>query len=144
MALPRLGAAIAAAPIDVAFTGVGENGHLAFNDPPADFDTEAPFLVVELDEACRRQQVGEGWFPTLADVPRHAVTMSVRQILKAREIVCLVSGRRKRAAVAACFGDVPVRPLAPASILREHEATTIYLDREAASGLTPPQLARWH
>jgi glucosamine-6-phosphate deaminase len=133
--LPRIGAAIASAPIDVAFAGVGENGHLAFNDPPADFETQAPFLIVSLDEACRRQQVGEGWFGTLDEVPTQAITMSVRQILKAQAIVCLVSGARKAHAVAACFGDEAIRPSAPASILRQHAGTVVYLDRAAASGL---------
>src|SRR5262249_21933321 len=66
----EVGEAIRVAPIDVALVGIGENGHLAFNDPPADFDTSAPYIVVTLDEACRRQQVGEGWFATIADVPR--------------------------------------------------------------------------
>ncbi len=85
----RVGEEITAAPIDVAFIGIGENGHLAFNDPPADFETDEPYIVVDLDEACRRQQVGEGWFAGLDDVPRRAISMTVIQILKAREIVCV-------------------------------------------------------
>src|SRR6185295_16951362 len=92
------------APIDVAFVGVGENGHLAFNDPPADFETEQPYMVVELDEACRKQQLGEGWFKTLEEVPRRAISMSVKQILKAKQIICIVPDLRKAQAVAACFG----------------------------------------
>ena len=83
------GEALQSAPIDVAFVGVGENGHLAFNDPPADFETEEPYLIVALDDACRRQQLGEGWFATLEDVPRRAMSMSVRQILKAKKIICI-------------------------------------------------------
>src|SRR5207249_5207037 len=75
-----VGAELAGSPVDVAFVGVGENGHLAFNDPPADFDTEEPYLIVELDEACRRQQLGEGWFKSLSEVPQRAISMSVRQI----------------------------------------------------------------
>jgi glucosamine-6-phosphate deaminase len=90
-----VGQALRSAPIDIAFVGVGENGHLAFNDPPANFKTEAPYLVVTLDEACRRQQMGEGWFATLKDVPEHAISMSVRQILKAAEIICIVPDARK-------------------------------------------------
>jgi glucosamine-6-phosphate deaminase len=133
--------ALVAAPIDVAFVGIGENGHLAFNDPPADFDTEEPYLIVTLDEACRRQQLGEGWFPTLADVPQRAISMSVRQILKARKIICIVPDARKANAVKACFeGDVS--PLAPASILRTHPDTTVYLDRHSAALLNPATLMR--
>src|SRR5216684_9040806 len=84
----RVGRALASAPIDIEFLGIGENGHIAFNDPPADFETEEPYLIVNLDEACRRQQVGEGWFPTFEDVPKRAISMSCRQILKSAHIVC--------------------------------------------------------
>ncbi|MFN0110806.1 MAG: glucosamine-6-phosphate deaminase [Blastocatellia bacterium] len=131
-----VGALIAAAPIDVAFVGIGENGHLAFNDPPADFDTEEPYLIVNLDEACRRQQFGEGWFPTLEAVPTQAISMSIRQIMKAREIICIVPDTRKAAAVKACL-EGPVSPLAPASILQTHANTTVYLDQNSAALLTP-------
>lgn len=130
----RIGQELKAAPVDVTFVGIGENGHLAFNDPPADFETEQPYLIVELDEACRRQQVGEGWFATLADVPRQAISMSVRQILKAREIIAVAPEARKAAAVKACV-EGEVTPLAPASILRTHGNTTLYLDRDSASQL---------
>jgi len=128
----RVGALIARAPIDVAFVGIGENGHLAFNDPPADFVTEEPYLVVELDAACRRQQLGEGWFATLDDVPRRAISMSIRQILKAREILCIVPDARKAKAVSECL-EGAVSPLHPSSILQSHPATTIYLDRDSAA-----------
>jgi len=128
----RVGEAIAAAPVDVAFAGIGENGHLAFNDPPADFDTEEPFIVVDLDERGRQQQVGGGWFASLAEVPGTAITMSIRQILKARAILCLVSGARKAEAVKLCLeGDIG--PMAPASALRLHQNATVFLDREAAA-----------
>jgi glucosamine-6-phosphate deaminase len=130
----RVGALLARAPIDVAFVGIGENGHLAFNDPPADFETEEPYLVVELDEACRRQQLGEGWFAGLDDVPRRAISMSVRQILKAREILCVVPDARKAQAVQECL-EGEVSPLHPSSILQTHAATTVYLDRDSASFL---------
>src|SRR5215831_14810618 len=100
----EVGKALSAAAIDVAFVGIGENGHLAFNDPPADFETEEPYVIVELDDPCRLQQLGEGWFATLADVPRKAISMSVRQILKSREIICVVPDQRKAKAVAACLG----------------------------------------
>jgi glucosamine-6-phosphate deaminase len=131
-------AEIRKAPIDVAFAGVGENGHLAFNDPPADFETEESYIVVELDEACRRQQLGEGWFKSLDDVPRRALSMTVRQILKSKQIICIVPDARKAQAVAKCFGG-EISPLAPASILRTHENTFVYLDRDSA-GLLPPAL----
>ena len=131
----RVGQELNAAPVDVAFVGIGENGHLAFNDPPADFATEQPYLIVELDQACRRQQVGEGWFATLNDVPRQAISMSVRQILKAREIIAVAPEARKAAAVKACV-EGEITPLAPASILRTHGNTTLYLDKNSASQLT--------
>jgi glucosamine-6-phosphate deaminase len=132
----RVGREVLRAPIDVAFVGIGENGHLAFNDPPADFETERPYLIVALDEACRRQQVGEGWFASIIDVPSHAVSMSVRQILKSREIICVVPDARKAEAVRSCFeGDVA--PMAPASILRTHGNTVVYLDRDSAALLAP-------
>jgi glucosamine-6-phosphate deaminase len=130
----RVGALIAEHPIDVAFIGIGENAHLAFNDPPADFGAEEAYLVVELDEACRRQQLGEGWFPTLDDVPRQAISMSVRQILRSKQIVCTVPDERKAAAVRAAVQG-PVTPQCPASALQEHPNTTLYLDEPAASQL---------
>ena len=119
-------------PVDVALAGIGENGHLAFNDPPADFDTAAPYLVVTLDDRCRRQQVGEGWFARIADVPETAISMSVRQILAARSIVCVVPDSRKADAVRAAL-EGPVDPMTPASILRTHPDVTMYLDRASAS-----------
>lgn len=128
---------ITRAPIDVAFVGIGENGHLAFNDPPADFETEEPYLVVSLDQACRAQQVGEGWFSSVADVPPQAITISIPQLLKAREILCMVPDRRKAAAVKACL-EGPLSPDAPASALRAHPNTTIFLDVDSASLLGGP------
>ncbi len=128
----RLGQLIQKHPIDVAFIGIGENGHIAFNDPPADFTTEKPYIVVELDEACRRQQLGEGWFPTLDDVPRQAISMSVRQIMKSKRIICSVPDERKAKAVQGAV-EGPVTPERPASILQQHDQCTIYLDPPAAS-----------
>lgn len=125
-------------PIDVCFAGIGENGHLAFNDPPADFKTEEAYVVVELDEACRRQQMGEGWFASLNEVPRRAISMTVQQILKSKQIVCVVPDARKAEAVAKCFQG-EISPMAPASILRTHENAFIYLDKGSAK-LLPPQL----
>ena len=130
-----VGDALQSAPIDVALLGIGENGHLAFNDPPADFDTEKPYLVVTLDGACRRQQLDEGWFDSLADIPRQAISMGIRQILKTQEIVCAVPDARKAKAVAACC-EGEISPLAPASILRTHPNTTIYLDKSSAALLS--------
>jgi glucosamine-6-phosphate deaminase len=128
----RVGELISRQTIDAAFVGIGENGHLAFNDPPADFETEEPYLVVELDEECRNQQVGEGWFSTLDEVPRQAISMSIRQILKARRVICVVPERRKARAVRDCL-EFEISPMRPASILQQHPGTTIYLDKESAS-----------
>ena len=128
----RLGTLISEHMIDVAFVGIGENGHLAFNDPPADFDIEDPYLVVNLDEACRMQQVGEGWFRSPDDVPRQAISMSIRQIMKSRHILCVVPELRKARAVRDCC-ELEVSPSRPASVLREHEAALLYLDRYSAS-----------
>jgi glucosamine-6-phosphate deaminase len=132
----EIGCLLASAPIDVAFVGIGENGHLAFNDPPADFETEQPYLIVTLDEKCRRQQVGEGWFMSIDDVPSKAISMSVRQILKSREIIAVVPDSRKAEAVQRCV-EGEMSPYAPASILRTHAHTTLYLDGESAAQLTP-------
>ena len=119
---------LTAAPIDIAFVGIGENGHLAFNDPPADFQTEEPYIIVDLDEPCRRQQVGEGWFASLSEVPTRAISMTVRQILKAKEILVVVPDARKAQAVRSCF-EGESTPMAPASILRKHANTTVFLDK---------------
>ena len=137
-----IGAALAAAPIDVAFAGIGENGHLAFNDPPADFETEESYLIVNLDAACRRQQVGEGWFASIDEVPRQAISMSIRQILKTREILVVVPDARKANAVKACF-EGAISPLAPASILRRHDRAYVYLDRDSAALLSPQTVAHF-
>ncbi|TWT59333.1 glucosamine-6-phosphate deaminase [Rubinisphaera italica] len=128
----RVGKLLTEAPIDVAFVGIGENGHLAFNDPPADFETEQPYLVVDLDEACRRQQHGEGWFPTMDDVPTQALSMSVNQILKTNTIICSVPDERKAEAVKNSV-EGKVTPEVPASILQTHGDTTLFLDQAAAS-----------
>jgi glucosamine-6-phosphate deaminase len=121
------------APIDVLFAGIGENGHLAFNDPPADFVVEEPYIVVTLDDACRRQQVGEGWFHSIDDVPTTAVSMSIRQILKALEIIAVVPDSRKARAVRASLEN-PISPDVPATALRLHPRVTLYLDEAAATG----------
>ena len=138
--LNRLNRLLAATPIDVAFVGIGENGHLAFNDPPADLEVETPYIIVNLDEACRRQQFGEGWFKSLQDVPTRAISMSVKQIMKSGYIICTVPERRKAQAVKACL-EGEISPMFPASILRRHPHCFLVLDREAASELSPSTLS---
>ena len=120
--------------LDAAFVGMGENGRIAFNDPPADFDTEEPYLVVDLDQRCREQQIHEGWFGRLEDVPEEAISMSVRRILTSRQIICSVSGQRKAASVKAAV-DGEVTAQVPASILQQHDHCHLYLDGDAASEL---------
>ena len=134
--LREVGRELASAPIDIAFLGIGENAHIAFNDPPADFETEKPYIVVTLDEACRQQQVGEAWFSDISQVPKHAMSMSARQILKAKEILAVVPDKRKAQAVKASV-EGAISPMAPASILRRHPNATIYLDQASASLLAP-------
>ena len=129
----RVGALLQLAPVDLALVGIGENGHLAFNDPPADFEVNDPYIIVNLDEACRRQQVGEGWFPDLQAVPSQAISMSIRQIMRSRTILCTVPDQRKAQAVQ-CSLQGPVSPLCPASILQNHPDCTFFLD-EASSSL---------
>ena len=132
----RAGKQLASTPVDIAFLGIGENGHIAFNDPPADFETEEPYIIVNLDEACRRQQVGEAWFADISQVPKRAISMSARQILKAREILVVVPGPRKAEAVKLCL-EGAISPMAPASILRSHPDATVYLDTHSAALLSP-------
>jgi glucosamine-6-phosphate deaminase len=128
----RLNTLIARHPIDVAFVGIGENGHLAFNDPPADFHTSKAFIVVTIDERSRQQQFGEGWFKTLAEVPRTAITITCPQIMLSKAIICAVPDRRKAEAVKATL-ESPVSPQVPATIMRNHKAAYVFLDRESAS-----------
>lgn len=137
----EVGRELASALVDVAFVGIGENGHMAFNDPPANFETEEPFLVVNLDEACRRQSVGEGWYKDLSEVPKQAISMSVRQVMKANEIIAVVPDSRKAQAVKACF-DGEISPMAPSSILRRHPRATVYLDVHSAALLNPLTIAK--
>jgi len=134
-AIRQVGGELRVRPANLAFAGIGENGHLAFNDPPANFETEEPYLVVELDEACRRQQMEEGWFSTIADVPARAISMSIRQILKSEEIIAIVPDARKSQAVKMCL-EGEISAMAPASVLRTHPKATIYLDTESASLLS--------
>ena len=130
--LRSVGGKLASAPIDVTFAGIGENGHLAFNDPPADFTTAEPYILVSLDEACRRQQVGEGWFASIDDVPTRAISMSIQQMMKARELLVIVPDARKAAAVKATL-EGEIRPEVPASIIRNHPNVRLFLDEPAAA-----------
>jgi len=132
----KIGAELQSKPVDILFAGIGENGHLAFNDPPADFQVTDPYLIVDLNEECRRQQVNEGWFSNLTDVPGKAISMSVRQILRSNEIIVVVPDTRKARAVKACL-EGEISPMMPASILRNHPNTTIYLDEDSAALLNP-------
>ena len=127
----RLNEIISEKEIDAAFVGIGENGHLAFNDPPADFNTEEPYTLVELDEACRRQQLGEGWFNSLKEVPHKAISMSIKQIMKSRNIICTVPDTRKAQAIKNCL-EKDISPYYPASILRKHQSVFLFLDKDSA------------
>ncbi|MDH4238927.1 MAG: glucosamine-6-phosphate deaminase [Phycisphaerae bacterium] len=131
----RLGDIIIKHPIDVALIGIGENGHLAFNDPPADFETEESYIIVELDEKCRAQQMGEGWFKTLEQVPRRAISMSIRQIMKSACLIVSVPEKRKAEAVKNAL-ERKVTNICPASILQKHKNCSIFLDADAASLLS--------
>ncbi|HOV39344.1 MAG TPA: glucosamine-6-phosphate deaminase [Spirochaetales bacterium] len=130
----RISALVSEAPVDVAFVGIGENGHLAFNDPPADFETSEPYIIVNLDERCRTQQVGEGWYRSLDEVPRQAFSMSIKQIMKTACILAIVPEKRKAEAVFNCLSEkASVSPLHPASILKTHPNAHIFLDKDSAS-----------
>ncbi len=128
----RLGQLIKKVQVDVAFVGIGENGHLAFNDPPADFERQDPYFPVKLDEPCRRQQLGEGWFKNLDEVPQEAITMSIAQIMKSTHILAVVPDQRKAQAVKNCLTK-PVSNLYPSSILQNHSQCLVFLDEQAAS-----------
>lgn len=133
--------AISGQRIDLMLCGIGENGHLAFNDPPADFETQDSYLIVDLDEACRKQQVGEGWFDSLDQVPTQAISMSIPQMLKAKTILCAVPDRRKAAAVRDTV-EGKISPQVPASALQRHAATTLVLDVSSSCLLAPDVIAK--
>jgi len=118
--------------IDVAFIGIGENAHLAFNDPPANFDTLKPYKEVKLDEDCRRQQFDEGWFKSIDEVPAKAISMSINQILKAKTIICSVPDERKAQAIKGAV-EGAISPRVPASILQKHPYCWIYLDKDGSA-----------
>ncbi len=129
--IARLNALIEKKTVDVTFLGIGENGHIGFNDPPANFETTDPYIVVDLEDRCRRQQYSEGWFPTLDEVPMKAVTMSVRQILKSKYIVCSVPDQRKAKAIAMCVYD-QINVYSPCAALRTKKDCSLFLDRTSS------------
>ncbi|TBL77349.1 glucosamine-6-phosphate deaminase [Paenibacillus thalictri] len=126
-------------PVDLALIGIGENGHIAFNDPPADFETKQSYMVVDLDDICKKQQVGEGWFPTVEDVPKQAITMTVHQIMKSRTILSCVPNKVKAKAIREFFeNDIDHR--FPSTIMKSHPNLTLYLDKQSASQTDPKWL----
>ena len=131
--IARLTKELDAKPIDLGLIGIGENAHIAFNDPPADFEDEAAYKIVKLDEACRRQQFGEGWFPTFDDVPTEAISMTVKQILKCKKIISAVPFKVKAQAIYNTFTAKEITPDIPATALRMHKDVTVYLDADSAS-----------
>lgn len=134
--IARYSALLTAAPIDVAFVGFGENGHIAFNDPPvADFEDPAIVKRVQLDPLCRQQQFGEGHFPSLDTVPKEALTVTCTGLFRAKQWICCVPDSRKAAAVR-CALEGPVTPRCPASLVRKHPNATVFLDHAAAAALT--------
>lgn len=137
----RLNAIIEMNPIDVALVGIGENGHLAFNDPPADFETKEPFIIVELDEQCRMQQYNEGWFKSISEVPEKAISMSIMQICNSKHIICSVPDLRKAKAVKDCL-EGAVSNMFPASILQLHPYCTYYLDKHSSNLLSPDLIVK--
>lgn len=141
LVIERVGGLLQQAPIDVALVGIGENSHLAFNDPPADFQTQQPYLIVTLDEACRHQQVGEGWFASLEEVPRLAISMSVHQIMQSKRIFCSVPDQQKATAVQQTI-EGPICPSVPASILQQHPAVTLVIDQASAAKLSSASLEK--
>ena len=128
---------ISESPIDIGLIGIGENAHIAFNDPPADFDTEEPYIVVNLNDTCKKQQVGEGWFECADDVPKQAVSMSVKQIMKCRKIVSCVPYAVKADAVQKTLSGELSNQI-PATILKTHNDFTLYIDSESSEKLSLP------
>lgn len=137
----RLNAIIELHPIDVALVGIGENGHLAFNDPPADFDTQQPYIIVDLDEDCRKQQYNEGWFKSIEDVPAQAISMSISQICKSKHIICSAPDSRKANAVRDCLEEA-VSNLYPASVLQLHPSCSYFLDQKSAALLNEDMVVK--
>ena len=131
--IAALTAEIRKAPVDVGLIGIGENTHIAFNDPPADFDTQEAYIIVDLDERCKRQQMGEGWFKTLDDVPKQAVSMTVNQIMRCKKIISCVPYAVKAEAVRKTLFTESVTNLVPATMLKTHPDFTLYIDADSAA-----------
>ena len=121
--------------IDLGLIGIGENTHIAFNDPPADFETKESYIIVNLDEACRRQQLGEGWFKTLDDVPKQAVSMTVNEIMNCKKIISCVPYAVKKDAIEKMYFAKETTPLIPATKLKEHSDFILYIDNDSAGGI---------
>ena len=128
--IAALTAELRSAPIDIGLIGIGENAHIAFNDPPADFDTKEAYIVVNLNDTCKNQQVGEGWFATINDVPKQAVSMTVYQILQCKQIVSIVPYAVKADAVAGCLHN-EVTNLIPATIMKGHDDFNLFVDEDS-------------
>ncbi|MBC8543581.1 6-phosphogluconolactonase [Bianquea renquensis] len=118
--------------VDVGLIGIGENAHIAFNDPPADFDTQDAYLLVNLNDTCKQQQVREGWFKSVEEVPKQAISMSVSQIMKCKRIVSCVPYAVKAKAIYDTLNNHTTNTI-PATILKEHEDFTLFLDQDSAS-----------
>ena len=130
----RLNEQISQKPVDLALIGIGENGHIAFNDPPADFENPDPYTIVNLDDACKQQQVNEGWFATLEDVPKQAISMTVQQILRSRRIISCVPHAAKAEAIRSTL-DQPIDPKFPSTILKSHANWQLYLDKASSASI---------
>ena len=133
--IAKLTEEIRRAPIDIGLIGIGENAHIAFNDPPADFDTKEAYIIVKLNDRCKQQQMGEGWFATIDDVPTHAVSMTPYQIMRCERIVSCVPYAVKAEAVANTVKTQEVTNLIPATLLKTHPDFILYVDRDSAAGI---------
>ena len=120
--------------VDVALIGIGENAHIAFNDPPADFDNDNAYIVVKLDDKCRNQQLGEGWFATIDDVPTHAVSMTVKEIMKSKVIISCVPHKVKAQAIKDTLEN-DLTPYVPATMLKQHDNFNLFVDKNSASAV---------
>lgn len=130
--IKKLSEELKKSPVDIGLIGIGENAHIAFNDPPADFEIEDPYIIVNLNDTCKMQQVGEGWFSSVEEVPRQAISMSVSQIMKCKKIVCCVPDKRKANAIRLLVQN-EVTPMIPATKLKEHPSVTVFLDNDSSS-----------
>ncbi len=133
--IAKLTEEIRKAPIDIGLIGIGENCHIAFNDPPADFDTKEAYIIVNLDERCKKQQMGEGWFATIDDVPKQAVSMTCYQIMQCKRIVSCVPYKVKAEAVEKTVKTKETTNLVPSTLLKTHPDFILYADEDSAAGI---------